>query len=90
MAVSASIEQILRSQRLIAGRDHWEERLAEVEPADVEAALAWRPGSYSLTKLLALISPAAENYLEPMAQASRQLTLQRFGRHPQQALLRLQ
>jgi len=80
MAAAKSIEQILEAQRLTADRDIWAQRLAEVKPADVEAALASRPGSYSLNKLLALISPAAEGYLEPMARASQQLTLQRFGR----------
>ncbi len=80
MATTDSIERILETQRLITNRDVWEQRLVEIKPADVEAALASRPGSYSLNKLLALISPAAEAYLEPMARQSQQLTLQRFGR----------
>jgi 2-iminoacetate synthase len=46
----------------------------------VETALASRPGSYSLGKLLALVSPAAEGHLEQMAMLSRRLTIQRFGR----------
>jgi len=75
-----SIERILRTQQLSKNRDPWQRRLQEIGPADVEAALASRPGSYSLEKLLALVSPAAENYLEPMAQLSHELTLQRFGR----------
>ncbi|MGA1979859.1 MAG: 2-iminoacetate synthase ThiH [Sedimentisphaerales bacterium] len=52
----------------------------EVKGSDVERALATPAGSYSLEKLLALISPAAEDYLEEMAQQARQLTIQRFGR----------
>jgi 2-iminoacetate synthase len=46
----------------------------------VEAALASRPGSYGLTKLLALVSPTAEPYFERMAELSQRLTAQRFGR----------
>jgi 2-iminoacetate synthase len=80
MVSSTSIKAILARQQLDAGRDVWEQRLREVTARDVEAAIAWRPGSYSLSKLLALVSPAAENYLEQMAELSRKLTLQRFGR----------
>jgi 2-iminoacetate synthase len=77
---SQSIHSILASQHLDADRRVWEQRLSEVTPQDVEAALAWRPGSYSQTKLLALLSPAAEEYLEQMAVLAQQLTIQRFGR----------
>jgi 2-iminoacetate synthase len=52
----------------------------EVNGGDVARALASPAGSYSPEKLLALISPAAEDYLEEMAQMARQLTIQRFGR----------
>jgi 2-iminoacetate synthase len=54
--------------------------LRDVTSQEVEAALSSRPGSYNPAKLLALVSPAAEAYLEPMAELARQLTLQRFGR----------
>jgi 2-iminoacetate synthase len=74
------IRALLERQRLDADRDVWQERLQRVTSQGVEAALASRPGSYSLAKLLALVSPAAEAYLEPMAEMARQLTLQRFGR----------
>jgi 2-iminoacetate synthase len=74
------IRSILAKHRLDAARDLWRQRLQEVTPQDVESALLSPPGSYSLTKLLALISPAAEKYLEPMAERAHQLTLQRFGR----------
>ena len=76
----SSIKAILARQRLDAGREVWERRLQEMTARDVEAALASRPGSYSLSKLLALAAPAAEAYLEPMAELSQRLTLQRFGR----------
>jgi 2-iminoacetate synthase len=77
---STSIKAILAAQQLDADREIWEQRLQGVNAHDVEAAIASRPGSYSLPKLLALVSPAAENYLEPMAELSRRLTLRRFGR----------
>ncbi|MHC4519253.1 MAG: radical SAM protein, partial [Planctomycetota bacterium] len=75
-----SIGGVLERLHLDANRGRWQERLHEVTAADVEAALASRPGSYHLGKLLALVSPMAENYLEAMARMSRQLTNQRFGR----------
>ncbi|MCG8617860.1 MAG: 2-iminoacetate synthase ThiH, partial [Desulfobacterales bacterium] len=53
-----------------------------VTPGDVEASLS-RAGDINrldVHDLLNLLSPAAEDYLEPMAQMARQLTLQYFGR----------
>jgi 2-iminoacetate synthase len=58
----------------------WQQRLEVVTADDVERALSEPAGSYSLPKLLALISPAAEDYLEEMAQSAHALTVQRFGR----------
>jgi 2-iminoacetate synthase len=52
----------------------------EANSSDVEQAMNSPAGSYSPEKLLALISPAAEDYLEEMAQMARQLTIQRFGK----------
>jgi 2-iminoacetate synthase len=75
-----SIHSILASLHFDADRGSWAERLAGMTSRDVEAALASRPGSYSLAKLLALVSPAAEEYLEQMAVLSQRLTVQRFGR----------
>ncbi len=46
----------------------------------VEKALADIPGTYTPQRLTAFISPAAQGYLEQMAQAAHQLTIQRFGR----------
>jgi 2-iminoacetate synthase len=54
------------------------ERIYSKTPADVEAALARQ--SRTLDDFMALISPAAAAYLEPMAQLSQQLTQQRFGK----------
>lgn len=53
---------------------------SEVNGSDIELALNSPAGSYSPEKLLALISPAAEDYLEEMAQTARKLTIQRFGK----------
>ncbi|MHC4265689.1 MAG: 2-iminoacetate synthase ThiH [Planctomycetota bacterium] len=60
--------------------EFWKKRLDSVTSNDVEQALASPAGSYSLNKMLALVSPAAEAYLEEMAQIAHQLTVQRFGR----------
>ena len=76
----SAMAAILDSQRLDHARDIWRQRLEAVTLGDVEAALAWRPGHYSIEKLLALVSPAAEGYLEQMAMLAHRLTLQRFGR----------
>jgi 2-iminoacetate synthase len=75
-----SVATLLDKQHLDHDRDLWRQRLEAVTPADVEAALAWRPGHYDIDKLLALLAPAAENYLEQMAGIAHALTLQRFGR----------
>jgi len=75
-----SIGSVLADHRLDADRGSWDQRLREVTSHDVEAALASRPGSHNQEKLLALVSPAAEEYIEQMAQISRRLTVQRFGR----------
>jgi 2-iminoacetate synthase len=80
MRSDSSIQTILARQQLDAEHELWQRRLDAVTAGDVERALATRPGSYSLPKLLALVSPAAEQYLEPMAELSQRLTRQRFGR----------
>ena len=46
--------------------------------ADVERALSSK--QRNVEDFFALISPAAERYLEPMAQEAHRLTLERFGR----------
>ena len=54
--------------------------IAAKTPGDVERALSRPRGSASLDDLASLLSPAADPYLESMAQASRTLTIERFGR----------
>jgi len=73
------IKTILAQKALDAG-ELWQKRLEKVTGSDVEQALVAPAGNYSLEKLLALISPAAEDYLEEMAQLAQQLTILRFGR----------
>lgn len=55
-----------------------EARIAAKQPTDVEAALA--AVHMGLDDFMALLSPAAAAYLEPMAQRAHRLTVQRFGR----------
>lgn len=59
----------------------WEDiqkRIYETTALNVEHVLA--KNKYGLDDFLALLSPAAAAYLEPMALLSRQLTQQRFGK----------
>jgi len=63
-----------------SGRDIWTKRFGEITEDEVKWALSRKPGYYVLDRLLILISPAAENFLEQMAQIAHQLTLQRFGK----------
>jgi 2-iminoacetate synthase len=75
-----SIKKTLADMRLDSDSQLWQKRLEQISASDVENALASPPGRYNLEKLMALVSPAAENYLEEMAQAAHRLTTQRFGR----------
>jgi 2-iminoacetate synthase len=81
VAEQSDIKKILADRGLDGrGREIWSKRLGEITPADVEWALSRKPGYYVLDRLLILVSPAAENYLEKMAQIAHQVTLQRFGK----------
>lgn len=73
--------------------EHFVDILNQWPPERIDAALATasdagdtavkralRQGGFSAGRLAALLSPAAQQHLEPMAQASAQLTRQRFGR----------
>ncbi|MGD0551074.1 MAG: 2-iminoacetate synthase ThiH [Sedimentisphaerales bacterium] len=77
----ADIKTILADRGLDgSGKEIWAKRLGEITEDEVKWALSRKPGYYVLDRLLMLISPAAENFLEQMAQIAHQLTLQRFGR----------
>ncbi len=56
----------------------FDEFFAEVTPAAIERALAAEKPT--ARDFLALLSPAAAAYIEPMAQKAQQLTVQYFGR----------
>lgn len=75
-----SIKNILAAKDLDASRDVWQSRIEQVTPDDVQRCLAGGAGHYSIERLLTLISPAAQGFLEEMAVAANQLTVQRFGR----------
>ncbi|HEG43752.1 MAG TPA: 2-iminoacetate synthase ThiH [Phycisphaerales bacterium] len=78
--ISKPDQQTFLSQHALDGNwDRYQQLLADITIADVEKALSAKAGSYTFDKLLALVSPAAENHLEEMAQRSRDLTIQRFG-----------
>ncbi len=74
------IETILAAKGLDGNSSPWQERLATLGKDDVERALSEPAGAYSFEKLLALVSPAAQEYIEQMAQLAHGLTVQRFGR----------
>jgi 2-iminoacetate synthase len=78
--ITADIKTILAEKGLDGDSQMWQKRLEAITTNDVERALSEPAGSYHFERLLALISPAAENYLEQMAQLAHQLTIQRFGR----------
>ena len=77
---AGAIKTILSEKDLNTNTDFWIEKLNAVTPHDVELALKKPAGIYDVEKLTALISPAAENYLEQMAQLAHKLTIQRFGK----------
>jgi 2-iminoacetate synthase len=76
----AELSARLGSRNLDVHQDIWQERLQAVSASDVERELSRSPGRYRWERLLTLISPAAEAYLEDMAQQAHALTIQRFGR----------
>ncbi len=69
-----SFVQVLESTGIATLRG----RLDRIPPARVERALA--VSEVGFDDFLALVSPAARRYLEPMAQKAHALTVQRFGR----------
>ncbi|MDP2647161.1 MAG: 2-iminoacetate synthase ThiH, partial [Desulfobacterales bacterium] len=74
------IKSILAAKNLDHNRKGWERQFAQVRADQVQQELTRPPGRYSPRRLAALLSPAAEPFLETMAQQARRLTVQRFGR----------
>ena len=58
--------------------EHTTERIYSKTEADVVRAL--RAEKCDIEDFMALISPAAEGYIEPMARASQRYTYQRYGK----------
>ncbi len=73
------IQAILAQKHLDKNRRIWKEKLEQITAGQVQAELSAQPGKYSLQRILTLISPAAEPFLEEMARQASQLTIQRFG-----------
>ena len=74
------IHTLLSEKNLNGDDELWGKRLDAVTGDEVERALSHAPGCYSFEKLMALVSPAAQDYLEEMARLAHRLTVQRFGR----------
>ncbi|MHC4575287.1 MAG: 2-iminoacetate synthase ThiH [Planctomycetota bacterium] len=74
------IKNILADKGLDGDGERWKGRFEKITAGNVETALSQQAGSYSFEKLMALISPAAEDYLEEMAQLAHRLAIQRFGK----------
>ncbi len=75
-----SIIDILQQYKLDTDATEYVETINSVTDDQVRVELSKTPGHFSLDRLMILISPAAADYLEQMAAAARQLTIQRFGR----------
>lgn len=78
--VKPDFSDIWEHEGVFTHKNHWLSRLASVSSREVEQALQSQPGRYTQERLLTLLSPAAQPYLEEMAQAARRLTVQRFGK----------
>lgn len=74
------IKTLLAEKRLDNHDGGWADVLRNVTEEDVLRHLDRAVSSYSPERLAAFISPAAEAYLEEMAQQAHRVTVQRFGR----------
>ncbi len=71
---------VLKEKGLDDVNSAWLDKIKSYRTEDVERVLSDRPGIYDPDRVAALVSPAAGNYLEQMAQQAHELTVQRFGR----------
>ena len=76
----ADIKTILSEKGLDRHECEWLEKINSVTADDVERELNRQCGKYSQERLITLISPAAVEFIEQMAQQAHRLTVQRFGR----------
>ncbi len=61
--ITTDLKTILAEKSLDGDSQMWQKRLETITTSDVERALSEPAGFYHFKKLLAFISPAAENYL---------------------------
>jgi 2-iminoacetate synthase len=80
MQTQADIQSILSEKQLDNDRECWAHSLQTITADQVRRELSNPVGKFSLDRLVTLLSPAAEAFLETMAQQARALTIQRFGR----------
>jgi 2-iminoacetate synthase len=80
MQIQTDIQSILSEKKLDIHRECWQHALQSVNADQVRRELSNPAGKFSLDRLVTLLSPAAEVFLETMAQQARNLTIQRFGR----------
>ncbi len=76
---NADIKTVLAEKGLDRNGKHWQQQLEKISSTDVERALSGPIGAYNFDRLMALISPAAENFLELIAQSAHHLTILRVG-----------
>ena len=74
------IKKIIEKSGLDGKGQNYTDFMNSVTPAQIKNELAQRPGVFSIERLMRLISPAAEEFIEEMAQQARLLTQQRFGK----------
>ncbi len=74
-----SIASILKTKQL-DGPNPWKGRLEMITADQVRSALSQADGRYHPDGLMALLSPAAMEFLEPMAQRAHAITVRRFGK----------
>ncbi|MBN1456384.1 MAG: 2-iminoacetate synthase ThiH [Sedimentisphaerales bacterium] len=75
-----SIQKILSDLQLDGHGQTWLEKLENISEEQVLNHLKSASFKYSLDRITTLLSPAAELYVEQMAQMARKLTIQRVGR----------
>ena len=80
MQIQTDIQSILLEKQLDNNRERWAHALQTVTADQVRQELSSPAGKFSLDRLVTLLSPAAETFLESMAQQAQALTIQRFGR----------
>jgi len=75
-----SIQKILLDLQLDGHNQTWPEKLENISEEQVLSHLNSSSFKYSLDRIAALVSPAAQLYVEQMAQMAKKLTIRRVGR----------